>query len=235
MSDEIIVTGTRFAAAVGIYWGGFSQEQAEPNPNLEEHDQKLEPGEGGNPTPEEPDCTNSNPVIIDHPIADGASYQVPKNVTSTYLNNALSHLMAIYDNNPFNKAESVREFEAMYTDPTHPFFIDFKDWGPDGPAGSVGAGTITYFSQAVNDFVTTNAFEPFGNYFYGLAGTLAGLASEELYAAAALRQEGGSGFSDDRRDVPHVKSGIAGAQRYIARDQKESVLGVDENCEVEPQ
>lgn len=113
------------------------------------------------------------------------------------------------------------EIKAMYTDPNHPFFVDFKDWGTDaGPAGSVGGGTMTYFSPAAGTMITASVFEAFGNYFFGLITTFGGLSPEEIRGAAAWFSESGPWWEgDDPQDSPHVTQGIADANKYIIDDQ----------------
>jgi hypothetical protein len=105
----------------------------------------------------------------------------------------------------------------MYTNPSNPFFIDFKDWGTAaGPPGSVTGGTVTYFSTAAGHNVTGSAFEAFGNFFFGVICTWGGLAPEEIWAAAAWYSESGPFWDgDDPQDIPHVDNGIAAAQSFL--------------------
>ena len=117
----------------------------------------------------------------------------------------------------------------MYDDPTHPHFMDFKDWGTSGgPAGSVSGGTTTYHSYAAGTSVTGSVFEAFGNFWYGFAGTWAGISDNVLYGAAALMQEGATGWipHDGLEDTPHVTAGMTAAKSY--KDEPSSLFTIHE-------
>lgn len=89
-----------------------------------------------------PDCTLTNPVTgITAP--DGAKYYTPEGVDSKYILDAINHLRA-----QTSLESKAIEFNKMFTQPTHPHFIDFKYWGTaNGPPGSVSGGTTTYWSE----------------------------------------------------------------------------------------
>lgn len=185
-------------------------------------------GGSGDPSAEEnpfddPDCDKANAIrFLDPP--DNAKYYVPENVDKDFLLGVLNHLTDYAASH--TAFALLREFESMFTDPTNPWFIDFKDWGTArGPTGSVSGGTTTYYSPAAGHDVTASVFEPFGNWFYGFAGTWAGISSDALYAAAALLQEGDNGFQDAPEDQPHVTAGILAAQGYAT--QPGTVFGVE--------
>lgn len=173
------------------------------------------------PPPSEPDCHLVNPVGLgangQGQAPDNARYFLPENVTQAYLTAALNHLSEY--SRSHTAAGLLGEFKAMYSNPNHPHFIDFKDWGTaGGPPGSASGGTLSYYSNAAGGTVTSSAFEPFGNWFYGFAGTWAGISPDALYAAAALVQEGDNSFipRDAPEDKPHVNAGIAAAKAYAA-------------------
>ena len=110
----------------------------------------------------------------------------------------------------------------MYTDASYPYFVDFKRWGtPSGPVGSVGGGTYNYFSESAGEFIPdANAFEAFGNYFFGMVCTYAGLNPDTTVLAAEVSsfQYGGS-ILDDPQDRPHVNAGIAAAQNFLDQNK----------------
>ena len=167
-----------------------------------------------------PDLTKVNPIgILTAP--DGATYYLPESVTEQYLIDALNHLSEYRKTH--DNYEVLLEFKAMYSDKTHPHYIDFKDWGTaNGPTGSVGADPITYFSPAAGkDIIGTSPFEAFGNWFYGFAGAWAGLSADILYASAALFQEGNNSLIpfDAPEDRPHVSAGISAAQGQYVNGQ----------------
>jgi hypothetical protein len=181
-------------------------------------------GGGGSSTPppeqpavfQEPNCNVSNKITKVQP-PDGAKYFAPENVGLDYLTNALNHLSNY--SRSHSAAALLQEFNAMYSNPNHPHFIDFKDWGTaGGPPGSVGGGTTSWYSSAAGQNVSGSVFEPFGNFFYGYAGTWAGISPDVLYGAAALVQEGDTGWipRDRPEDSPHVSAGIAAAKAYQA-------------------
>lgn len=173
-------------------------------------------GGGGDEPPPGPNCANTNMIGGVTP-PDGATYFIPEGVTREYLNAALNYIASVSANNPLNRPSVLSEINAMFTNQNHPHFVDFKDWGTmAGPAGTVSGGTFSYYSEAAGGVVSSSAFEAFGNYFYGLVCTFGGLSPEETYSAAAFVQTGGSGFSDDPQDTPHVTKGIVDAQKYIA-------------------
>lgn len=211
--EEIIVKGTRPKTVDddGAPW--------DPKPGDDIGGGDKGGGPGLEP-PREPDCSKSN-EITGKQAPDGAGkYYVPEDVNSAFLNSALSHIIGISNNNPFNRPAVMAEIIDMYTNPANPFFVDFKDWGTDrGPPGSVGV-TWTYFSTAANADVRGSLFEPFGNYFFGMLCTYGGLAPEEIYLAAAWFSESGRFWEgDDPQDIPHVNKGIADAQTFIAGNQ----------------
>jgi len=180
-------------------------------------------GGGGDSPPAEPACDQADAIAGLSP-PDNASYYVPEGMTGQHLVNVINHFTAMAQglDSPFGLVGAhervLAEFYDVYTNPANPFFVDFKDWGTlGGPAGSSGGGQISYWSDAAQQQITTSPYEPFGNFFYGFLGTLAGISPEELYAAAAIMQEGsGTGFSDAPEDQPHVNYGIAQALGYIA-------------------
>lgn len=176
-------------------------------------------GGGEDPPPQEPDCNLVNPVGLLNP-PDGARYYLPENVTENYLMAALNHLSNY--SRTHTGFQTILEFKAMYEDPNHPHYIDFKDWGtPAGPPGSVGGGTITYYSEALGREVTASAFEPFGNWFYGFAGAWAGISTPVLFGGAAVMQEGSTNWvpRDGLEDQPHVLAGINAAKAYGENQQ----------------
>jgi hypothetical protein len=164
--------------------------------------------------PLKPNCRTSNQVDdLDAP--DGAEYLIPEGVTNKYIIDAVNHVRNMYDNNPFNKPAVALEIKAMYDNPSHRHFVDFKDWGsPRGPANTIAGGSISYWSDAAGRPVSANAFEPFGNFFYGALLTFGGFSPEEIHIFAAAFSEGNL-FSDDPQDVPHVQKGIAKAKAVI--------------------
>jgi len=182
-------------------------------------------GGGQSPEPErapdEAPCDKANETTLNPP--DNAKYYVPEKVTSDYLNKVAQHVIDFSKTRSY--ADTVLEIEAMYTDMSHPFFIDFKDYGTSrGPWESESAGNIGYYSDAAGGYVTANAFEPFGNFFYGFIMTLAGFTPEGTSFYAALMSE--TGFGDDPQDKPHVQYGIAMAQQYLAKGQAEHAFGI---------
>jgi hypothetical protein len=220
-SDEIVVT-----ADSGDDWGDWGDWG-----DYGDYGDWYGDGGGGgggddaqpDPTPEEPPCDKADPVGGVTP-PDNAKYYVPEGMTADHLNNVINHFtqMAQGLDSPFGLVGAhervLSEFYNVYTDPSNPYFVDFKDWGTaGGPAGSEGGGQITYWSDAAGQQITTSPYEPFGNFFYGFLGTLAGISPDELYFAAAALQEGsGSGFSDAPEDQPHVNLGIQQALGYAA-------------------
>lgn len=180
--------------------GGDRDPNDEPRQNRDEFD--------------EPPCDKGNAIEGLTP-PDEAKYYVPESVNAAYLVDALNYLKDYA--NTHMQTDVLSEFKAMYTNPNHPHFLDFKDWGtPNGPAGSQGGATTTYYSPAAGHEVTGSVYEAFGNWFYGFAGTWAGIPQEILWGAAALLQEGNNAFpwSDAAEDQPHVAAGIAAAQAY---------------------
>jgi len=185
-------------------------------------------GSGGTP-PLTPNCGNSN-QIEGKTAPDGGKYLAPENVTDGYLQSAIDYIVDVARDQ--GKSAVLRAIYNMYENPSDPHFIDFKDWGTaNGPAGSVGAGNVTYFSTSLGEYVTGNAFEAFGNFFFGVICTMAGLATEETWAIAALSQSGrlneiANGdltalieaivLGDDPQDRPFVNDGIVTAAAYKA-------------------
>lgn len=169
------------------------------------------------PTPSEPSCSEAN-LVAGINVPDGAKYWLPEGVDGPYLIAALNYLSAYRANH--SGPAVIAEFGRMYTDRNHPHYIDFKDWGtPNGPPGSVGASQpYSYYSTAAGATVSGSPYEAFGNFFYGMAGTWAGIAPDILYAAAALYQEGNTSWipSDSPEDQPHVNKGIGAARAYVA-------------------
>lgn len=175
---------------------------------------------GGDPPPEQenefddPDCDKGN-ALLDPAPRDNAKYFLPENIDKHYINNALNHLSEFARTH--YAWQLLAEFKSMYTNPNHPHFIDFKDWGTaNGPPGSVSGGTTTYYSPAAGHDVTASVFEAFGNWFYGFAGTWAGISADVLYGAAAFMQEGDTSFipQDAAEDRPHVTAGMAAAVSF---------------------
>lgn len=87
-------------------------------------------------------------------------------------------------------------------------------------------GKISYFSQAAGKIVTSSVFEPFDNWFYGFAGRWAGISVEVLTASAAVFQQGGSGFSDDPQDRPHVNAGMRAFQSW--KDNRRVIFTINQ-------
>lgn len=174
----------------------------------------------------EQDCTKVN-LVNAGDVPDGSRYYSPK-LSKTYLNDAIRHLQRVRDSNTINGGASLLlEFKAMYEDPAHPHFIDFKRWGPErGPAGSISGGRMTYVSEATGLPVNTSAFEPFGNYFFGLAGVAGGISPAVLRAGAGLMSQGSNWPADDPRDIPHVDKGIFDAQRWASSADHGSVVEI---------
>lgn len=188
------------------------------------------------PTPTEPQCDQADNVTLLAP-PDNAKYYVPEGMTAEYLNNAINHLtsMARGEDSSLGLVGAhervLVEFKDMYTNPGNPFFVDFKDWGnAGGPAGSEGSAPIQYHSDAAGTDITASPYEAFGNFFYGFLGTLASISPDELYAAAAYFQEGGSGtWSDAPEDQPHVNYGIQQGLSYAGAPT--GILGIENgNC-----
>ncbi|KTF67516.1 hypothetical protein ATB93_17400 [Sphingomonas sp. WG] len=122
------------------------------------------------------------------------------------------------------------ELNDMYTNPSNPFFLDFKEYGTSSMPGTVDAGTQSYYSEAAGQWVETSYFEPYGNVLYGYMMTVAGYAPEETWAVAAAMQEGNPGTGiphDDLQDQPHVNLGISAAQQYLATGQSYSPINID--------
>jgi len=173
-------------------------------------------GGGGGGGDAAPDCTLTNPItgIV---APDGATYYSPEGVDGKYIVDAINHLRA-----QTSLEAKVIEFNKMYTQPSHPHFIDFKDWGTsNGPPGSVSGGTTTYWSEARGEYYTGSVFEAFGNYAYGFIGHLGGIPVEVLRYAAGFTQTGAPdlaqylGFwADAPEDRPHVAKGLADAESY---------------------
>jgi hypothetical protein len=204
--EEILVNGIR--PEEPTTGGGATSGSGEGSG----HEGNEGSGDGGG----EPNCGNSN-EITGKEAPDGAGkYYAPEGVDAAYLNGALAHIAGISNNNPLNKLAVMQEIIAMYTDKSHPYFADFKDWGTNrGPDGSIGVPG-TYFSQEAGREVGGSLFEPFGNYFFGMLCTYGGLSPEEIYAAAAWYSESGPFWEgDDPQDIPHIQLGIADAKRQI--------------------
>ncbi|HYI63806.1 MAG TPA: hypothetical protein VEW71_02860 [Allosphingosinicella sp.] len=205
------------------YGGGSYGDSSHEAGGLGEGGPTLQPGE-------KPSCATSN-EITNKDAPDGVGkYYAPEGVTSAYLNAALGHIVGLSNNNPANRFAVMAEIIDMYTNPDHPHFVDFKDWGSptDGPDGSVGVNW-RYFSDARGSFVDGSLFEPFGNYFFGMLCTYGGLSPEEIYAAAAWYSESGPFWEgDDPQDIPHVQKGIADAQTRIAGN--ETPIQVQAQC-----
>jgi len=175
------------------------------------------PGGGGSGTGAPPGPTGSNANYVTMITApDNATYYAPQNVTNQTILNAISHLQSI--SNPIAK---LVEFKNMYENPSNPYFIDFKDWGTaNGPAGSTGAGNVTYWSAARGENYTGSAFEAFGNYIYGFVGIVGGIPQEALLYAAGLTQSGNNIAErilglDGPEDRPHVMKGLLDGMGYL--------------------
>ena len=174
-----------------------------------------------------PNCSNSN-AITHKDTPDGAKYLVPEDVTAAKLEAALTYIHDLASTG--GRAAVLQAIYNMYENPAFPFFVDFKDWGTaNGPPGSQGAGMVTYFSTSLGQNVTANAFEAFGNYFFGVVCTLGGLTAAETRAIAALTQSGrlheiANGdmtavieamvLGDDPQDRPFVTDGINDGSEY---------------------
>lgn len=212
MSEEIIVTGTLFryeSNAGGSGGGGGSTGEGGDNPNP-----TLSPDPSGGGTNETVLCQNVDEAS-DRSPPDNARYLKPVGVTVKYMVDALTHI-AGFSNRTRDFWAVKNEIVRMYTDKTHPHFVDFKDWGTDrGPVGALGGGSYSYYSQEEGKYITAGAFEAFGNYFFGVVCTYAGFSADATQIAAAWSQEGGSGLNDDPRDQPHVSAGIRDATRFL--------------------
>jgi hypothetical protein len=189
-------------------WGGTSGGGGGDNSNTNDQ-------EGGG-YEAMPGCHNTDDIVgIVAP--DNAIYKVPEGVTQAYLNGALNHIANIYGGNPLSRGAVTTEIILMYTDPTHKFFVDFKDWGStSGPAGSIYGGVIGYISDAAGQYVVGSVFEAFGNYFFGMLCTFGGFAPSEIYFAAWYSSESERWDGDDPQDSPHVTNGITGARQFYA-------------------
>ena len=225
-------TGNMGGPGGGFYPGGPS------GPEVGNGGEVLQPTDG-------PNCSNSN-AITGKEAPDGAKYLVPEDVTAADLQSAIDHIVDVAREG--GKPAALRAIYSMYEIASDPYFIDFKDWGTsNGPTGSQGAGTVTYFSTSLGQQITANAFEAFGNYFFGVICTLAGLAPEETRAIAALTQSGRLNeiadgdigavieamiYGDDPQDRPFVTDGIADATAFWANpDSNGQRIGVREgNC-----
>ncbi|HYI63342.1 MAG TPA: hypothetical protein VEW71_00500 [Allosphingosinicella sp.] len=212
--DGAVVKGTRPKTVDddsdwADFWGGGGGGAGDGGGDMGGGEPTLQPGE-------KPSCATSNEVTNKDAPDGVGKYYAPEGVNSAYLNAALVHIAGISANNPFNRFAVMQEIIDMYTDPNHPNFVDFKDWGSDrGPGGSTGV-TWTYVSQATGAEVTGSLFEPFGNYFFGMLCTFGGLSPEEIAFAAAWFSESGKFWEgDDPQDIPHVQLGIADAKRHI--------------------
>ena len=188
--------------------------------------------------PKEPDCNVADKVVLlpdflyspvgggDDTLPDDVEYYIPESVTQKYILDAINFAISL--SQLTNRAEAYLAIYNMYTNPTDPHFVDFKDWGTSaGPPGSVSGGEISYYSNITGADVVTSPFEAFGNFFYGLITSYAGLGATEVQAVAAAVQnlQGGSAAGaiahileqlasgvipqDDPRDQPHVALGIA--------------------------
>lgn len=185
--DDVIVTGTPRqnpgSPANWFDWDGYDTNQ-EAYPTQYTWEQLT-------------DCIN----LMGITAPDGATYVVPEGVTPEYIHAAINYLVGL--------APGQREFafREMYTDQSHPHFLDFKEFYQ-------GMATQTYYSQAAGGEITASAFEPFGNFLFGFVGTLGGIDPFVLRTAAALLQEGDSSGGDAPEDIPHVDLGIAQARSY---------------------
>lgn len=141
---------------------------------------------------------------------DNARYYVPDGIDDGYLIGAINHV------NSFVPGLMQIEIYNMYTDTTHPHFLDFKEYGTASMPGTADPGSQIYYSESAEKYVESSWYEPFGNFVYGFVLTAAGLSPEEIWFwAAAMSEGGGSGFfADDPQDQPHVNFGIAMAQQY---------------------
>ena len=177
-----------------------------------------------------PSKCEANPITIvfnntTYDGEDGAAYYVPENVTNDTLNNAWNHIVGL--NTDGNILEKFGEIYNMYSDPAHPFHVDFKDYP---------AGNISYWSSAIGQMVETSPFEAFGNFFFGVLMTAAGFSMEETKLIAGLVQSlpasatkaeaivaAGVALAtlqaqDDPRDAPHVEFGAKVAAQYLAAE-----------------
>lgn len=158
---------------------------------------------------------------IGYDVPDGAQYYAPENFDQDFLNNVIAHLISFSNviggatrevfGLPVPISDRIAEFERLYTDVNHPYFLDFKDL--PGP---------TVFSFALNREIEASAFEPFGNFVYGLVGSIVGIDSTILRGAAWYFQEGGTGAEDG----PHIDLGIQAGERY--KTHGTAAIGVDE-------
>ena len=174
-------------------------------------------------------CGEVNYVTGVDPV-DNVRYYLPEGVTADYINNAINHLRQF---DPMtNRVGLLAEFRAMYEDPSHEFFLDFKRWDDAHPGAS--NPTVTYYSEASGAWVTASAFEAAGNLFYGVIGITVGISDAELWGAAAYTQTGNSWWNfmfrgDDTQDRPHVERGIQLGHTYNGNPS--SLIGVDsQNC-----
>lgn len=142
---------------------------------------------------------------------DNAIYMLPNGFDAEIIE-AINYLRSL------DPVARLVEFKNMYTDASHPHFIDIKQMG--GP-------TLTYFSDVTQQTRTVNAFEPMGNFLFGFIGTLGGISFTELASGAAYfqaRPDMNNEFwdrffnmfvhGDDAADVGHVNYGIIMAKQY---------------------
>lgn len=239
----IIVGALAFSSSGSGSSGGGSTEsftgpRASKDPNRD------------SPPPPPQNCGNSNEITLLQ-LVDGAKYYVPDDISAVDLNSMANAVTTAF--NTGGKEAAISLLYHMYETPSNANFADFKDWGTaSGPTGSIGAGSYSYFSTSLQRSVTTIAFEPFGNYWFGALCALAHFSYEETLATAALTQSGrmheimnaasdpigalsaivAAGFyGDDPQDRPFVTAGFTDGQKYLIDPNVNSkILGVDESA-----
>lgn len=241
--EDIVVTGNPYPPGFPYFPGG-GPSFPPPPPSYPSYPSYP----GYTPPPPTPDCHNTNDVQNVTP-ADGADYVVPEQVDSAYLLASYNHIAGMRDT--ASKYDIAAEIGRMYTNSAHPNFVDFKRAGTDsGPAGWTDAGDVSYYSSAMGQTVSGDAFEAFGNFWYGFLMTAGGFAPEETRVIAAVVQGNGyqqltswspsematafanaALYGDDPKDRPHVTNGIAEAQAYLASPSTYDPMNVNTgNC-----
>lgn len=195
------------------------------------------------PSAPSPCVANQVTVTIDgllHEIPNGATYYAPEDWTNEdfvrtvaflaqFASSSSAGLGSLSDHWASDAFEDrLRAFLSVYTEPSDPNFIDFKDWGtPAGPEGSISGGLISYFSPAEGATIVTSPFEAFGNFIFGYMAGVAGFSNFETRIIAAVAQgtsqttisgivveilvalvTSGEIPEDDPRDDPHVRLGF---------------------------
>jgi len=236
-NEDIVVTGSPYPPPSFPYFPSSGPSFPPPPPSYPSY-----PGSGGpstpptTPPPPVPDCHNSNDVE-NVAAPDGADYLVPEQIDGNYLVASFNHIAGMRETS--GKYEIAQEIGRMYTNASHPNFVDFKRAGTDsGPAGWTDAGNVSYYSESMGQTVSADAFEAFGNFWYGFLMTAGGFSPEETRVIAAVVQGNGyqqltswqpsemvtafanaAMYGDDPKDRPFVNNGVFEAQQYLANPQ----------------